>query len=294
MVFAHLLEGVHNLAIHQSKIAAVLGDVQIGQPIDQAIEESGGDALKPSLAPAGGAHRQHQFCATLPLRHQVQNDLGRVLQISVYHHHSFPAREIHPGGDGDLMPEITRQTEHTHACIFRLQCAHNLQGAIGAAVIDQKQFGRAIQPVHHRARAPVKLGQRFGFVKNGRYYRVFWGAHYSDARHNPNGAERTSVIIHTLRQPFFQQLLVQMHTTCNDFLGITFARKEKPSAMKHPNLPSLCVLTTTALPTGSAASTKSFAGSPLARSRPRISRAFSPARRSFIFWRKSKPMSMST
>ena len=79
---------------------------------------------------------------------------------------------VDASGDGDLMSEVAGEVHDLDARICGVQLAHDLAGAIAAAVIDQHQLPRLAQAVHNLDDAAVELAQPTLLVETGRHDRI--------------------------------------------------------------------------------------------------------------------------
>ena len=117
VVLAHRHQRVHNAPIEQAKVARVAWDLDGRDTRDQPIERRGGQQLETGLARAPGTLGVDHLDAGLPTRNQLRDNLGRILQIGVHDDDGVATSVVKSCGDGNLMAEITREIDHTHAGI---------------------------------------------------------------------------------------------------------------------------------------------------------------------------------
>jgi len=159
MMLADAAQRVHSLAIQQPKITGIQGNVHARDFVDQAIKQLRCPQLEFGLALALGAHRVHHLVALFPLGHHVQDDAGRVLQVSVDDDHSLALSVIRTCGNGDLMSKISGEVDDVHPRILLVQVQHDFVGSIPTAIVDQHQLPRLSQRFHGFGDALVELGQ---------------------------------------------------------------------------------------------------------------------------------------
>src|SRR5207248_2573002 len=88
---------VDHAAAHEPEVTRVRWYLDVGDALYQPVADGGDDALGDSLARACPPLCIHDVVALAPAHDQLGDQLGRVLQIAVDHHHRIAARGIEPG-----------------------------------------------------------------------------------------------------------------------------------------------------------------------------------------------------
>jgi hypothetical protein len=82
----------------------------------------------------------------------------RVLEVGINDDDGIPARVIHAGGDGELVPEVAGEMQHDHMFgVLRVELIQQVRGAVVATIIHQHELPRFAQTFHYRVDATVKL-----------------------------------------------------------------------------------------------------------------------------------------
>ena len=132
-----------------------------------AVERLRGEALGGGIGRAVAAPREHHFEALFPLREQVFNHLGWVLQVGVERDHGVAIRNEKARRQRSLFAKVTAQVNQSHITTRRRLLLQQGEGVIGAAVVDADDFelvmGEARQ---HRIKSGEQRMQRLGFVEH--------------------------------------------------------------------------------------------------------------------------------
>ena len=94
-------------------------NLHLGDPVEAAVEPRRGRALEPRLALADVAHRVDDVVALAPARGELEDDLGRILEVGVEHDHRVARREVDAGGERDLVAEVAREPDEPEARVRR-------------------------------------------------------------------------------------------------------------------------------------------------------------------------------
>ena len=76
------------------------------EPVEQLVEPAGGRQLEAGLALAVLAHRVDDVAARAPVIEHPRDQLGRVLEVGVEHHHGVAAGVVEPGRERGLVTEV--------------------------------------------------------------------------------------------------------------------------------------------------------------------------------------------
>jgi hypothetical protein len=103
-----------------------------------------GEELHPCLPFAALPDRVHDIGAVAPARDHVRDQLGRVLEVGVDHHHGVAARVLEAGGDRGLVAEVARERDHLDPLVGRGELGEQPAGPVLGAVVGDHQL-----PVPH-------------------------------------------------------------------------------------------------------------------------------------------------
>ncbi|MNL11089.1 hypothetical protein D3C87_1319100 [compost metagenome] len=106
MILPDALHGIDRPAAHEAEIPRVHGDVHVGEPPQEAVEQGRRPLLEGRLSPPLGTDRVDHVVALAPLGHQLRDHFRRVLQVRIDDHDGLSGGVIHPRRDGGLMPEV--------------------------------------------------------------------------------------------------------------------------------------------------------------------------------------------
>ena len=167
---------VHDPAAHRAEVAGVERDVDIGEPVEQPVEDEVGQPLRdPVLAAAADAVRD------VPSFFQLCEELGqklrRVLEIAVEHRDDIAVGVAQPRGDGGLVPEVARERHDANGLVLELQGLQDPEGAVSATVIDEDDLGRTVKPRHSGPQPLAQLSDHILLVVQRDDDRVACGSH---------------------------------------------------------------------------------------------------------------------
>ena len=118
LALAHLVEDVERAPVDEAEVADVERDLDLGDPVEAAVEPGCGRPLESRLAVALLAHRVDDVVALAPARGELEHDLGRILQVGVEHDHRVARGDVDAGGERDLVAEVPRQPDELEARSF--------------------------------------------------------------------------------------------------------------------------------------------------------------------------------
>jgi hypothetical protein len=108
--------------------------------LHQAVEKPRGGALEEVLAGANRSLPANHIVAIAILRHHFVNHVERVLQIGVDEDHRVAGGVVDSGCRRQLVAEVPGEAQHLDAAVARAPIGQKLDGAVGAAVVDQDNF----------------------------------------------------------------------------------------------------------------------------------------------------------
>jgi len=163
VLLAQRQQRIDGAAAHQPEIAGVRRQLHLAaDALHQAVEGRGGRLLGPGFAFPHATLGIGDVVALAPGGDEIGDDLGRVLEVGVDHHHRLRARRVvESGGQRDLLAEVPAEIEHADMRIFRLQFEHEGEGGIAGAVIDEDDFPGEADAVHDRREARMEGPQHF-------------------------------------------------------------------------------------------------------------------------------------
>ncbi len=135
-----------------AEVTDVCRDLDSGDAADQPVEQLGRGALEAALAGARRSRWARDDLEPLPpFGRELQDQLGRVLQVGVHDDHGIAACEVEPGRDGDLMAEIARQAHvFDSARPFAPVASRTIGGQIATAVVDEDHLCGPVEPRQQR------------------------------------------------------------------------------------------------------------------------------------------------
>ena len=165
-----MVERCGRRAVEQSKGTGVGLDGIIDDRAEQAVEPVQRQPPQARLA-AGTAHRAHHFRPVAPCRHQLGNDLGRILQIRIHRHHRVCRRGGgQAGGQRRLQSEISGKVDELETGIPRVLSGNQLDRPVLAAVVDEDRRPDAVGVrSEYRGQPRQQLRQDGLFVEDGNH-----------------------------------------------------------------------------------------------------------------------------
>ena len=157
-----------------AEVAAVEGDVDVGEQVQGAVEGVVDGALERALLEPP-PQPVDDLVAFPPPRKELPDQLGGVLQVGVDEHHGVAAGVVEARAERRLVPEVAGQSEDTHP---RVGGRHRLQdagAAVTAAVVDEEDLARAGQRGEHGREPLVEVRQDLFFVFDRHDYRQLQG-----------------------------------------------------------------------------------------------------------------------
>jgi len=149
VAFARLAQCVDDAPAHETEIAGVDGDRDVGEPANDAVERRRGQNFEAAFAAAPTAGGVHDIVAGPIALEKVTDEFGRVLQVAVHEHDGVAAGRVQAGRGRDLMAEISRQREHAQVRVDPRGGDELLTGGVAAPVVDaddfiiERRFGQA-------------------------------------------------------------------------------------------------------------------------------------------------------
>jgi hypothetical protein len=147
-LFRQRQEGVERTPTHQPEVAGVERDRRVGDTVEDAVEDGGGDLLEDRLALAPAADGIDDI-GLLGLHRpaHVAEQFGGILQIGVDDQDLVARAEIEARGQRQLMAMIARQVDGHEMGVVGGKPLHHRPAAIPRPVIDEQQL---VILAHHR------------------------------------------------------------------------------------------------------------------------------------------------
>ncbi len=185
VALAHRQQRVERAAVEQPEVARVVLELDLGELVEQPVEPAGGAELEARLAGALLADRVDDVTARPPVVEHRLDQLRRVLEVGVEHHHGVAGGVVETGGERGLVAEVPRQGDDAHPRVAVGQLLQRVRRAVRGAVVDQhqleRQSGRARRRRARRTRrsSPPRCrpGRRRspGQGRGGSLRRRWWG-----------------------------------------------------------------------------------------------------------------------
>ena len=174
MAFRHGQQQVENPAGHQPEVAGIGGDIDIGEPVDQAVEAGRGRALKKAFAVTLAALAVNHIGILIHQRHHVGQQLRRILQIGIDDQDALAAADRQPGGERELVAVVAHQADRHDPRVGGGGGRHDLPGPVARAVVDQHDFAGAApcgtQGVQDGTDPAQEFGQDVLLVETGSHH----------------------------------------------------------------------------------------------------------------------------
>ena len=135
--------------------------------LHQAVEKPCGGALEEIFAGANRSLPANHIVAIAILRHHLVNHVERVLEIGVDKDDCVAGGIVNAGCRGQLVPEVPGKAEHFNATVARAPIDKKVDGAIGAAVVDQHNFAGIGRGVNKTRNLRGEQGQALLLVVAG-------------------------------------------------------------------------------------------------------------------------------
>ena len=165
---AQAQERVERGAVEEAEVAGVGLEVDLREPAHERVEPARGRELEARLALALAPLGDDDVRALAPARDQVGDELGRILEIAVDHHHRVAARVVEPGGQRQLVAEGPRQVQDADAGIALGELVEDRGGGVRRAVVDDHDL---VGEVPERGRdASAELGGEPFLVEHRRHH----------------------------------------------------------------------------------------------------------------------------
>src|SRR5690606_28322014 len=126
----HLVDDVEDLAIEQSVVTGVRRDLDARHRAHDLVVRLREVAAEPALLVSLAAHADHHVVALAPLRDELRNQLGWVLQITVDRNHRLARRMREPRRQRDVLAEVAREPDDLDAGILRSSSGQDAERAI--------------------------------------------------------------------------------------------------------------------------------------------------------------------
>ena len=137
-LFGHGEKHVERAPRHQTEIARVERDVDVGCAFQQPVEAGRRHLLERALACAVGADAINDIGTFA--RHRFQHgpeQFGRVLQIGIDDEDRLPATQVEPGGQRELVSVVARQVERDEVRVDAGELRHDRPATVARPVVDQ-------------------------------------------------------------------------------------------------------------------------------------------------------------
>ena len=108
---------VDDAAAHETEVAGVRRDLDLGDAGDDPVAERRDDALGQRLALARPALRIDDVVALAPAADELRDQLRRILEVAVDHDDGVAGGGLEPGERGHRLAEASREAQHLHARI---------------------------------------------------------------------------------------------------------------------------------------------------------------------------------
>ncbi len=152
---------------HEAKVAGVWGDLDLRDPLDQAVPERGDDALRQRLALAAAPLRVDDLETLPPALDQLPDQLGRVLKVAIDHHDRVAGGGLHPAQGRHRLADPAREAQHLDPPVALSQLGDPQLGAVGARVDGEDQLPVQTEGLDHLAQPLVHAGDVVLLVVGG-------------------------------------------------------------------------------------------------------------------------------
>src|SRR5439155_11814156 len=161
VALGHRKQGFDHSPIHQAKIAHVERDAGVRQEVKNSIKRLSRPELESRLPFALSSGAIDDVVTFLPPLHELADNLGRVLEVSVDDYDSRARRVGQPGGDGDLVTKISGKADHADANVLSVKFSQQIRRGVGAPVIDVNNLEVQRHGLEKGHQAAIRLAQHF-------------------------------------------------------------------------------------------------------------------------------------
>src|SRR4029453_11814453 len=107
-----------------------------------------------------------------PAPRELEDDLGRILEVRVHHDDGIPRRKVETGRDRGLVPEVPRELEHLEARVSSRRLDHAREAVVSTAVVYENDLRLAIELLQEEPHSLEQRRQDLLLVEDGDYQRV--------------------------------------------------------------------------------------------------------------------------
>ncbi len=170
--FRHGLQQVHHSAVHDAEIAGIQRDLHVRHLAQHAVKGGIRHAFRPALL-APFADGVDYVVAGAPLRDELWQHLGRVLQIGIHDDDGVTPGEIQAGADGNLVSEVPCQLHNSHVWVHLGQFPQHGCTAVTTPIIYEDNLVRQAFAIQNCLQALVQHGQILFLVEYRQHDRDF-------------------------------------------------------------------------------------------------------------------------
>jgi len=131
------VEDLDDLAVHETKIGGSRFRLHGGDPVENEIEEPGGELLEPAGTAVLATDGIGDFGAVLPRGDEIRDDGRRMLKVGVHGDDGVARRLVTTGGQGDLFAEIPGKIDRPDPGVGQGGGTERLQCPVVAPVVDE-------------------------------------------------------------------------------------------------------------------------------------------------------------
>jgi hypothetical protein len=161
VLFRHPVQLVQHAAAHQPEVAGVERDLEVGDAVQQPIEQRGCHQLERGFSTPLAALAVDDVRAFIHQPHHVGQQFRRVLQVGIDDQDAFAAADRQAGGQRQLVAVVARQEHGHHPRVGGAELAKDEPGAIRRSVVHEDDLiVVADLGLAHVGEPAVQLAQR--------------------------------------------------------------------------------------------------------------------------------------
>ena len=140
LLLGHLKESVDRLSTHKPEVAAILGDWDVREEIDDPVEEEGRKKLEAGFPGAGTATTEDDIKALVQFLVHFGEQLGRVLKVRVNDQDAFALAGSESCGEGGLLAEVSGEPQTADSWILFRSFSEDRPGLVRGSIIDEEKL----------------------------------------------------------------------------------------------------------------------------------------------------------
>lgn len=132
--------GIHHAPVEQAVVGRPWFQFEFRHRIEECIEKPWGDSFQERSAMNLRSAVVDDIVILLPFFQEFRNPFDRVLSVGIERDDRVPVREFQPGGDGELLPEVSAQIDSFYPCIRFTESLYGTPSVVRTPVIHKNDL----------------------------------------------------------------------------------------------------------------------------------------------------------